>query len=174
MLLHGDLHTGSVMIRHDGSSQSSCRVIDAEFAFVGPFAFDIGLFLGNLFLAYCAVPGIVKSSEGENSPTAQFAIETRQRQIQSLLLDTWTNFTTAFRRLWRDPATHKGDIFPLAVMQNQSSTQLTSVDDDCAVVDACCETFLHRLLRDALGFAACELLKRMVRVPNRCQRNFHW
>jgi len=36
-LLHGDLHTGSIML-----NEKETYVIDPEFAFVGPFAFDIG------------------------------------------------------------------------------------------------------------------------------------
>lgn len=33
------------------------KVIDPEFAFYGPMGFDIGALIGNLLLAYCAVPG---------------------------------------------------------------------------------------------------------------------
>lgn len=51
-LIHGDLHTGSVMVTHD-----STQVIDPEFAFYGPMGFDIGAFLGNLILAFFAQDG---------------------------------------------------------------------------------------------------------------------
>nr|GEZ74375.1 methylthioribose kinase-like [Tanacetum cinerariifolium] len=51
-LIHGDLHTSSVMV-----TQDSTQVIDPEFAFYGPMGFDIGAFLGNLFLAYFAQDG---------------------------------------------------------------------------------------------------------------------
>lgn len=51
-LIHGDLHTGSVMVTHD-----STQIIDPEFAFYGPMGFDIGAFLGNLILAYFAQDG---------------------------------------------------------------------------------------------------------------------
>ena len=50
-LLHGDLHTGSIML--DGSD---VRVIDGEFATMGPVGFDCGLYLGNLALHLCAAP----------------------------------------------------------------------------------------------------------------------
>ncbi|GBR69888.1 S-methyl-5-thioribose kinase [Gluconobacter kanchanaburiensis] len=50
-LLHGDLHTGSIML--DGSD---VRVIDGEFATMGPIGFDCGLYLGNLALHLCAAP----------------------------------------------------------------------------------------------------------------------
>lgn len=48
VLLHGDFHTGSIMV-----SEKECKLIDAEFAFFGPIGFDIGSLIGNLFLSYC-------------------------------------------------------------------------------------------------------------------------
>ena len=36
-LIHGDLHTGSIML-----NKKETYIIDPEFAFVGPFGFDIG------------------------------------------------------------------------------------------------------------------------------------
>jgi 5-methylthioribose kinase len=47
--IHGDLHTGSVMVSPDGT-----RIIDPEFAFVGPMGFDSGAVLGNLAIAFIA------------------------------------------------------------------------------------------------------------------------
>ncbi|PYD47264.1 S-methyl-5-thioribose kinase [Novacetimonas pomaceti] len=44
-LLHGDLHTGSIM-----ASATDTRVIDGEFAIYGPIGFDCGMFVGNLVL----------------------------------------------------------------------------------------------------------------------------
>lgn len=52
-LLHGDLHTGSVMV-----TQDTAYVIDAEFAVYGPIAFDVGKFLANLLLALFALDGL--------------------------------------------------------------------------------------------------------------------
>ena len=51
-LIHGDLHTGSIMITSEDT-----RVIDPEFAFIGPMGFDIGAVIGNLLLAYFAQGG---------------------------------------------------------------------------------------------------------------------
>lgn len=51
-LIHGDLHTSSIMV-----TQDSTQVIDPEFAFVGPMGFDVGAYLGNLILAYSAQDG---------------------------------------------------------------------------------------------------------------------
>ena len=44
-LIHGDLHTGSIMVNQDET-----KVIDPEFAFYGPMGFDVGLLLANFFL----------------------------------------------------------------------------------------------------------------------------
>ena len=51
-LIHGDLHTGSVML-----ADADVRVIDPEWAFVGPMGFDVGALLGNLLLAWFSQPG---------------------------------------------------------------------------------------------------------------------
>jgi 5-methylthioribose kinase len=47
--IHGDLHTGSVMVSATGT-----RMIDPEFAFMGPMGFDSGAVLGNLAIAHLA------------------------------------------------------------------------------------------------------------------------
>jgi 5-methylthioribose kinase len=51
-MVHGDLHTGSVMVTEDDT-----RAIDPEFAFYGPMGFDVGAIIANLLMAYCAQPG---------------------------------------------------------------------------------------------------------------------
>ncbi|MHB8509309.1 MAG: S-methyl-5-thioribose kinase [Candidatus Dormibacteria bacterium] len=48
-LVHGDLHTGSVMVTAEDT-----RVIDPEFAFYGPVGFDLGVLLANLAMAHLA------------------------------------------------------------------------------------------------------------------------
>jgi 5-methylthioribose kinase len=57
-LLHGDLHTGSIMATQpDENHNANIRVIDPEFAFFGPIGFDVGLFVANLFLNASAQHG---------------------------------------------------------------------------------------------------------------------
>lgn len=48
-LIHGDLHSGSIMF-----SGSEVRIIDLEFAFYGPFGFDLGVLFANLALSKIA------------------------------------------------------------------------------------------------------------------------
>lgn len=53
-LVHGDLHSGSIMVRAlDGSDQgpAEARAFDSEFAFYGPVAFDIGAMWANFTLS---------------------------------------------------------------------------------------------------------------------------
>ena len=51
-LLHGDLHTGSVMVKAAAvGAERSTKVIDSEFAFYGPIGFDIGALWGNYLIA---------------------------------------------------------------------------------------------------------------------------
>ena len=43
-LIHGDLHSGSIFI-----NQKGIKIIDPEFSFYGPMAYDIGNVIGNLY-----------------------------------------------------------------------------------------------------------------------------
>ena len=83
-LLHGDLHTGSCMVADD-----STFVFDAEFAFYGPMGFDIGLFLGNLLLAYFAAD-------------AHGAERKEKREwLLTCVEQSWSIFMLEFGVLWR-------------------------------------------------------------------------
>ena len=51
-LLHGDLHTGSIMV-----TDEDMRVIDPEFAWYGPMAFDVGMLLANFWMSFFSQRG---------------------------------------------------------------------------------------------------------------------
>lgn len=51
VLLHGDLHTGSIM-----AHRSDIKVIDPEFAIYGPLSFDLSRLLANFLMGYLAAP----------------------------------------------------------------------------------------------------------------------
>lgn len=86
-LIHGDLHTGSVMVRAaaDGRPRST-KVFDSEFAFYGPVGFDLGLAHANYVIAAARA----------------FALGEDQRASWALglLAETWDAFEKTFRRLW--------------------------------------------------------------------------
>src|SRR6266702_6773015 len=80
---------------------SDTRVIDPEFAFYGPMAFDVGAILANLIMSYLAPPGHERVS-GERSAFEAWVLET----IEAV----WTQFAGKFLALWRAGA--NGDAYP--------------------------------------------------------------
>ncbi len=75
-VIHGDLHTGSVMVQGD-----SPKFIDAEFACYGPVAFDLGLYWANYYLSYF-------------SHTDKPII---QAQLKMAIEHTWNGYATEFK-----------------------------------------------------------------------------
>ena len=93
-LLHGDLHTGSVMV-----TETDTRVIDPEFAFYGPMGFDLGVLIGNFLLACVAQTG---AGEGDERDDHRIWLA---RQIPVL----WESFLAEFSTLWH--SSRAGNIF---------------------------------------------------------------
>lgn len=85
-LLHGDLHTSSIMV-----TEQQIWMLDPEFAFYGPMGFDVGAVLGNLVLSY--------ASHLAHTPDAR-----ARNDYQAYLLETaesvWTTFAARFDALW--------------------------------------------------------------------------
>ena len=81
-LLHGDLHTGSIMV-----TDSQTRVIDPEFAFYGPMGFDVGAVLANLLMAYFASAGHERAP-GERAAFEGWVLETVEQ--------VWNEFARKF------------------------------------------------------------------------------
>nr|WP_078551251.1 S-methyl-5-thioribose kinase [Bacillus alkalicellulosilyticus] len=93
-LIHGDLHTGSIFV-----SPNETKVIDPEFAFVGPFGFDIGAFIANLILNYL-------SQEGHQPDEKQR--EQYQNYLLSCIQEVWEVFEETFTSLWE---TNQNDVY---------------------------------------------------------------
>lgn len=85
-LIHGDLHTGSVMVGSDAQGHADARVIDAEFCFYGPTAFDLGALFGNYLAAAVRAEAL-----GQADHLAA---------VQSLSGRTWDAFESTLRELW--------------------------------------------------------------------------
>jgi len=86
-LIHGDLHTGSVMVKTGSENLAeSSKAFDSEFAFYGPVAFDLGALWANYSIAAARA----------------YALGEDDRAEKCLLLtkETWEEFETEFRRLW--------------------------------------------------------------------------
>lgn len=87
-LVHGDLHTGSVMVRAAGADGSpvSAKAIDPEFAFYGPVGFDLGALWGNYVIAAARALAL-----GDDE---------RATWCLALAPQTWTAFADRFAELW--------------------------------------------------------------------------
>ena len=87
-LIHGDLHTGSVMVTEQDS-----RAIDPEFAFFGPMGFDVGALIGNLLIAAIAYPAHATDAAEANGYRA-WILDPAER--------IWIGFDFRFRALGVD------------------------------------------------------------------------
>lgn len=139
-LIHGDLHTGSIMV-----TTSSTKVIDPEFAFYGPIGFDVGAFLGNLLLAYFSQDG---HADDQNNR------QDYKRWILSTLADTWNGFEHKFTSLWTANWDISGDAFHAGVYK--SPTERISAQ----------KRYMTRIFQDSLGFAAAKMIRRIVGIAH--------
>jgi len=140
-LIHGDLHTGSVMLNLEDT-----RVIDPEFAFFGPMGFDVGALLGNLVLAYCAHE--IHSKD-----------DATRADYQNWLLDTirriWTGFHEEFMRLWRSE--NRGEA---------TRPEFFAACGDEAALDLYRRRYMRRLLRDTIGYGGCKMMRRQLGIAH--------
>lgn len=84
-LLHGDLHTGSVMLNPDET-----YVIDSEFAFMGPIGFDLGAVVANLLMASIAMNVREKPEYAEKMERAAYEVIEKFGQKFEALLSSGT------------------------------------------------------------------------------------
>jgi 5-methylthioribose kinase len=136
-LVHGDLHSGSVMV-----TESDTRVIDPEFAFYGPIGFDLGAFLGNLLLSWYSQPG---------HATRQDTRADYQEWILEQVATFWESFRSNFIALWAENP--HGDVLP---------TSMFVRPEEAVMLEAARSAFLDGLFADMLGFGACKMIRRIV------------
>lgn len=135
-LLHGDLHTGSIMV-----TESQTRVIDPEFAFYGPMGFDVGAVLANLLMAYFASAGHERVP-GERRTFESWVLGTVER--------VWNEFARKFLELWRAGAA--GDAYPVSLFAGENGA---------ASLEAERQAYMQRLFADTIGFAAAKTIRRI-------------
>jgi len=136
-LIHGDLHTGSIMV-----TEGSTVVIDPEFAFYGPMGFDLGAVIGNLLMAYLASAGHERSP-GERLQFEGWVLETIE--------NVWTEFAREFLDLWRTEA--NGDAYPATLFPGAAGA---------ARLEAEREAYMERLFHDTVGFSAAKIIRRIL------------
>lgn len=130
-LLHGDLHTGSIMLNQDQT-----YVIDPEFAFVGPFGFDVGALLANLVNNYIHHTVVTKD-------------EDFKLWLLGLIYDVLSKFQEKFLAYWDE---------------NKESALFVDgylADDVLRVYK---ENFVKKILKDSVGFAGCKMARRVYGV----------
>ena len=97
-LIHGDLHTGWVMVRDDGST----RAFDGEFCFYGPVGFDLGLLWANFIVALARDHALGRE---------------RARALGGALpVAAWDGFEAELRGLWPERVDERG--FPDAFLED--------------------------------------------------------
>lgn len=136
-LLHGDLHTGSVMV-----TDSETRVIDPEFATYGPIGFDVGMLMSNFLMAHLSQPG------HEATPGDRAGM---QDWLLSVVETLWATFAQEFSRLWRTERT--GMLYPPALYEDQGH----GLAAEQALAD-----LTGRIWRDTLGFCGVEMHRRIL------------
>ncbi|MEM8822731.1 MAG: S-methyl-5-thioribose kinase [Pseudomonadota bacterium] len=132
-MLHGDLHSGSVMVTPPGPNER-VRVIDPEFAFYGPMGFDLGAVLANLLLNAASQPS--------------WGGDWRDQQDWVLMqgLRFWDAFRRRFSELWQT--------------ERRGEAMVDRVLGDAA--DGALSAMLARIETDALGFAGAKMTRRIV------------
>ena len=130
-LLHGDLHTGSLM-----TGTGETYIIDTEFAFFGPFGFDVGKIIANFLMSY--------TSHFHRSGGASY-----QAWILEEVQSIWTTFGASF---WRNGT---------RLLHQRFCTTVSSMREDLKAYKV---AFLNQIFNDAVGFCACSLARRTVGI----------
>ncbi|CCD85652.1 S-methyl-5-thioribose kinase [Bradyrhizobium sp. ORS 285] len=136
-LIHGDLHTGSIMV-----TDTETKVIDPEFAFYGPMGFDVGAVLANLLMAYFASAGHERS-QGDREAFESWVLGTVDQ--------VWSGFSQKFLTLWRSQAT--GDAYPLSLFPGEAGAARLETER---------QAYMARLFQDAVGFTAAKIIRRIL------------
>lgn len=128
-LIHGDLHTGSVFVTKD-----STRILDAEFAYYGPIAYDLGNFLGNLFfpMAYHRLVNI--DEEKKLTREMDFLV-----WLEQTIVSVIDRFNHKWKRLYENRVTD-----PLYAKKEYQ------------------DWYLERILRESISMAGLEIIRRIV------------
>jgi 5-methylthioribose kinase len=136
-LIHGDLHSGSIM-----ATPEETKIIDAEFAFFGPMGFDIGAVIGNLLLAFFSQDGH-ESAPGEREDYRAWLLRTVQ--------DVWREFADRFLALWRVQQT--GDAYHISLFGDEPSQ---------AALETERQRYVRQLFCDTVGFAGVKMIRRIL------------
>ncbi|WP_119392834.1 S-methyl-5-thioribose kinase [Taklimakanibacter lacteus] len=136
-MIHGDLHTGSIMLTPEDT-----RVIDPEFAFMGPIGFDVGAVLGNLLIAYYSQEGHEGRPGSRTSYRHWILVQTEQ---------VWRLFAKRFRELW--DASKSGDAYMPELFTDAPGAAAFAAEKD---------RFMRALFVDSVSFAGIKMIRRIL------------
>jgi 5-methylthioribose kinase len=130
-LIHGDLNTGSIMINTEETF-----IIDPEFAFIGPFAFDIGSLLANLVNNYIYHSVVTKN------------VEFREWLLKTIkeILD---KFSEKFLKFWGE---YKDSALLVEGYLYDETLQSYKT------------RFVLNILQESVGYAGCKMVRRIFGV----------
>jgi 5-methylthioribose kinase len=138
-LIHADLHTGSIMLNTEDT-----RVIDPEFAFFGPLAYDVGAVLQNLILNYLSHYGHTSDKEKRDS---------FQAYILELVRDIWNEFARKFDEVWAE--NNRGELVP------SKYWDFPGGDEAFAEYR---QRYIANLLQETAGHGGVKFLRRMMGI----------
>ncbi|MBL8153759.1 MAG: S-methyl-5-thioribose kinase [Anaerolineae bacterium] len=139
-LVHGDLHTGSIMV-----NQTDTYVIDPEFAYYGPMGFDVGAVIGNLLLNYAAHE--VRTTDPEKR--ADF-----RTYLTDTIIQVWQVFVREFQPIW-----DRADVIDMPRLYQQD--YMRRVLQDTVGFGAC------KMMRRVIGLAGVEDIRGIESVKDR-------
>ena len=135
-LVHGDLHSGSIMV-----TDEETRIIDPEFAFYGPMAFDVGMLLANFWMSFFSQAGHEKEKDRE----------AMRDYLLGVVVETWSVFREEFSRLWRTE--RSGMLYDRRLFEDRG---------DPLGSEQALDRMLHDIWVDMLGFAGVEIHRRIL------------
>ena len=136
-LVHGDLHSGSIM-----STDTESRVIDPEFVQYAPMGFDIGMLVANFLMSYFSQP----AHRGDD-------LEAYQDWIFSVIEDCFVAFDAEFLSLWHSERT--GMLYPRSLFEDQGHSS-----------EPACAALLDDIWRDALAICGIEMHRRTLSLAH--------
>lgn len=137
-LLHGDLHSGSIM-----STEDESRIIDPEFVQYGPMGFDIGMLTANFLMAYFSQPGHRAKSE----------LVSYQNWILTTITEVFEHFNAEFRQLWKTE--RAGMLYPTSLFEDQGHSS-----------EGACRDMLAHIMQDAVSFCGIEMHRRVLSLAH--------
>ncbi|WP_237153840.1 S-methyl-5-thioribose kinase [Oryzibacter oryziterrae] len=137
-LIHGDLHSGSVMVTAEDT-----RVIDGEFAWIGPSGFDVGNFIAHYIMAWYAK---------DEQPGDETEREAYRRLIETDIAAFWSTFRQRFLEIWRAEAGAGDAYFGDHFNDPAGASRLESLR----------QAYVDDIFADARGFLALKVIRRII------------